>query len=178
MAQSVLAGTIQSLANLGLYDVILPFLLIFVISYGVLTKTKILGEGSENLNAMFAFVFGFIVVAFANIVQIINAFLANMALILVIIIGFLLLVGMLLGDKESLDDIFPSNYRKALVVVLFIVTIFVILGITGALDWIYRAIGHSNIGPLITNLIILIIFFGILYWIVKGAGPSRNDDSD
>src|SRR3989338_3693222 len=41
----------------GLTEVLLPFLLIFVVMYAVLTKTKVLGETKKNLIVIVAIVF-------------------------------------------------------------------------------------------------------------------------
>ena len=40
MADTVLGGTIEFLQDFGFFDVILPFLLIFTITFGVLEKIK------------------------------------------------------------------------------------------------------------------------------------------
>ena len=62
--------------QVGLYDVVLPFLLVFTLVFGVLEKSKILGteKGGDgemytrkNLNAMVAFISGFFVVASAQL---------------------------------------------------------------------------------------------------------------
>ena len=43
MAQTVLGGTIDFLGRLGVYDVLLPFLLVFTLVFAFLEKTKVLG---------------------------------------------------------------------------------------------------------------------------------------
>ena len=42
----------------GLTDVLLPFLLIFVVMYAIITKTKVLGENKTNLNVGYGFRMG------------------------------------------------------------------------------------------------------------------------
>ena len=63
---------VMFLDRLGIFDVILPFVLVFCIVYAVLDKTKVLGtvKGKPNkrLNNMVAFVMGFIFIAFSNYV--------------------------------------------------------------------------------------------------------------
>ena len=57
--ESVFRGIISLFTKLGVYDIILPFLLVFTIMFAILEKTKILGsekiEGREvtkkNINA-------------------------------------------------------------------------------------------------------------------------------
>ena len=61
MAQN-LQSMIVRLDALGLTDVILPFMLIFVIIFAILQKTKILGESRKNLNVVIAIVVGLLVI--------------------------------------------------------------------------------------------------------------------
>jgi len=67
MTESMLAESLQFLSRLGVFDVILPFLLVFTIVYAILEKTKVLGTekvggkvaSRKNLNSMVSFVIGF-----------------------------------------------------------------------------------------------------------------------
>ncbi|MBI5390335.1 hypothetical protein HZB02_02505 [Candidatus Woesearchaeota archaeon] len=52
----ILADLIATLYDAGIYDVLLPFLLIFSMLYATLQQVKILGEGKRNLNATVALV--------------------------------------------------------------------------------------------------------------------------
>ena len=79
---SPLGKAVEFLRDFGLFDVILPFLLVFTITFAVLEKTKILGTikihgtdeymPNKNLNSMVSFVVALLVVATANIVRAIN----------------------------------------------------------------------------------------------------------
>ena len=66
---STLNNAIQFFRDFGLFDVVLPFLLVFTIMFAILEKTKILGtedkEGhvsKKNLNSMVSFVVAMLVV--------------------------------------------------------------------------------------------------------------------
>ena len=64
-------GAIVFLEKLGVYDVVLPFLLVFTIIFAILEKTRILGVEKvggqdltkKNLNSIVAFVVAFLVIA-------------------------------------------------------------------------------------------------------------------
>ena len=47
----------QIMENIGIVDVLLPFLLIFTIIFAVLQKTKILGESKKNFNVIIIYIF-------------------------------------------------------------------------------------------------------------------------
>ena len=91
---SPLGKAIQFFQDFGLFDIVLPFLLVFTIVYAILDKTRLLGTiktekdqeiPNKNLNSMVAFVIGLLVVATANVVRAINESLPNIILLLVLI---------------------------------------------------------------------------------------------
>jgi len=85
---------VMFLDKLGIFDVILPFVLVFCIVYAVLDKTMVLGtvKGKPNkrLNSMVAFVMGFIFIAFSNYVG--GLFTAIPIIIFVLLIGIFLAI--------------------------------------------------------------------------------------
>jgi len=127
MAQdTVFGGVIEFFNRLGVYDIVLPFLLVFSIVFAILDKTKVLGfdeiEGKKypkkSLNAIVAFVISFLVVASANLVKVINEAVANVVLLLIVLIMFLMLVGTMVGDKEISMENYP-NWMKFFMLLLF-----------------------------------------------------------
>ena len=90
--QTIFRGAIEFFQRLGIYDVVLPFLLVFTIVFAILEKTRVLGtediEGKKytkkNLNAIVSFVVAFLVVASTRLVAVINTALANIVLLLLL----------------------------------------------------------------------------------------------
>ncbi|RLE43493.1 hypothetical protein DRJ16_03750 [Candidatus Woesearchaeota archaeon] len=122
---SGLKEVIVFLDKVGLYDVVLPFLLVFTIVFAILEKTKVLGvqevEGKKitrkNLNAIVAFVAAFLVVASTKIVSVMNQVLASTVLLALLAVLFLALVGIFVKTEgESiffagrLESTFYGNY--------------------------------------------------------------------
>ena len=99
---SYFSNALQNLNNIGLSDVILPFLLIFTITYAILRKTKILGDESKNKNfsIAIAFVVALLVVIQGSVVQIINTAIPHLGVVLVAVLMFLLMIGLLGGDVK------------------------------------------------------------------------------
>ena len=95
--------------RLGIYDVILPFLLVFTLVFAIFERTKVLGteklDGEEtskkNLNAMTSFVIAFLVVASAQMVSIINSALPKIVILLFLGVFFLLLIPHLVLYESS-----------------------------------------------------------------------------
>ena len=88
--ETVFGGVIEFLDRLGVYDIILPFLLIFTITFAILDRTRVFGEDEiqgvkypkKSLNAIVAFVMAFLVVASARLVSIINETVAQVSLLI------------------------------------------------------------------------------------------------
>lgn len=137
--KTVFRGIIEFLDQIGIYDVILPFLLVFTIVFAILEKTKVLGsetiEGKhytkKNINAMVSFVIAFLVVASTKLVSIINQALANIVLLLLLSVFFLLLVGSFF--KEGEDVFLQGKWRTFFMFIMFIGIVLIFLQ---ALDWL------------------------------------------
>lgn len=189
--EPVLQGTLAFFDRLGVFSVLLPFVLVFTIVYAILEKTKIYGlekvkvsgETTEvtrkNLNAMTAFVVAFFVIASAQLVAIINQTLANSVLILVLILCFLMLVGAFHSGKEEFSlDKYPF-WKNMFMILVFIAIILIFLNAAGVLGmWYSYLIAHwdstvvSSIG-----LIVIIIVFMVYVTHDRSEKPKSTKDS-
>lgn len=106
--QSILGGVIGFLDRIGVYDVVLPFLLVFTIMFAILEKTRVLGTEviagatytKKNLNSMVAFVVAFFVIASAKLVEIITQVSSQMVILLLFSVMFLILIGSFYKEGE------------------------------------------------------------------------------
>ncbi len=98
---------LKSWQDIGLYEVILPFMLIFTISFALLQKVKILGDKKE-FNIIVALVIGLLFVRNQSLVGLINTFLPNVSLFMVVILMFLLLLGIFGGEHKAWTGIMLS----------------------------------------------------------------------
>jgi hypothetical protein len=81
-------------------EIILPFLLVFTLIFAILERTKILGEGKKQINAIIAFVIGLIFVSFAQAVHIAVSMMGLMAFVAIIILVFMVLFGFVYTGEE------------------------------------------------------------------------------
>ena len=134
---------IQFFDKIGLFDVVLPFLLVFTIVFAIFEKTKVLGtdeiEGKKytkkNLNAIASFVIAFLVVASSQLVEIITTVSANAVIVLFLAVLFLLLIGAFHKEGE------PMYLEGGWKVVFMIIVFLAIMGIF--LDAIKTSDGRS-----------------------------------
>src|SRR3989344_1053077 len=139
---SALGNAIEFLKNFGLFDVILPFLLVFTITFAILEKTKVLGhdknkEPKKNLDAMVAFAIAFFVVAASNIVQAIQASLPAISMVLLIIVVFMLLavVSIFLSAFGQLGNVwgFLTTYINENIIATLALIVLVIVALWSVL---------------------------------------------
>ena len=184
---SVFRNAIGFMEKIGVYDIILPFLLIFTIVFAILEKTKILGlekiNGQEltkkNLNSIVAFVTAFLVIASTQLVAVINEVMANVVLLLILAVCFLMLVGVFFGDKEFTLAEYPGWIKFFMVVMLIgIVVIFL-----NALDWLKYIFAlfvywEAEWAATIIFLIVIVIFIIFITYEPKNKVEKTEKKKD
>lgn len=113
------------------FQVIFPFLLVFCITYGVLTYTKIFGE-NKGLEAMIAIIFAFMSLFSDIVTETINTA-APWFVLLLIFTVFLLMGFMVLGIKEA--DIMSLLKNPEYSFINWWIAILVIIIILGSLSY-------------------------------------------
>ncbi|MDP3918713.1 MAG: hypothetical protein Q8Q35_02300 [Nanoarchaeota archaeon] len=178
MADTVLGGAITLLEDFGFFDVILPFLLIFTIVFGILEKTMIFGYeehngkqyAKKNINAMVAFTIAFFFIAAKEVVASIQESLPIIGLILVAIVSLLMLIGSFASSGEFNLYKFLEGKWNGVFVTTFIVAIMLIF--FNSFGWLGPVYGYfSGLG---SDTFIIIIFLLITGGIVKFVFDSGN----
>ena len=131
---------------------ILPFLLVFVLVFAVLQKSKILGNESKQMSAIIAIVIGLITVSFSYYTNIIVSMIPILAVGLVIILIFLMLWSFVYGN----EGFTVAPWVKAVFGALAFLTVLISgLIITGA--WVFFKNFFSGQSDLLTNIVFIII---------------------
>jgi hypothetical protein len=169
-----------------LTDLLLPFLLIFVIFYAILTKTNILGKDKRNWNTAVALVVALMAViphmlgyypSGSDPVEIINNALPNVSIILVAIVMFLILIGLVGGNFDV-----AGTKLTGWVIILAAILIFIIFA--RAAGWLgpnlpswLRWLNDSSTQA----LIVVILVLAVVVWFItreekQTEGPKMWDD--
>ncbi len=125
-----LGNVIIFLQKMGIYDVVIPFLLIFTIVFAILERTRALGTekvGTEdvprkNLNAIAAFAIAFLVIASSKLVETITMISSQMVVVLVLLVFFMVLIGTVTAEGKA-HELLGSYGQKTFVVVVSIAII-------------------------------------------------------
>jgi len=184
------------LAELGVFDIILPFVLVFALVYAILHKTKILGEKSKNFNMIISLVMGasivvphilygtpdpsdhLLITGFIDPVKVINNALPNVSIVLIGVLMVLLIFGVW-GSKIKLG----SNSLSGIIALFAFLSVIFIFGSSAGwwkpfnfLYWNNSFLG----GPDTVALIVTILVFAIIiWWITKDdkEGEEKREDA-
>lgn len=170
---------VEIMESWGLSDVLLPFSLIFLLIYAILSKTQILGAGRKNLNVALSIIFAALVVIphilgsyppNGDIVDIINKAIPNVSLIVVAIVMVLILIGILGGEAKWLGG--SLSGWIALAAIVSVVWIFgAAAGWWTGSNWFYRFFGADAVAI----IVMLLVFALIVWWITKDTGEKAAE---
>lgn len=189
MVQTVLGGVVDFLGKLGVYDVLLPFLLVFTLMFAFLEKSKVLGievivdkAGKEhqytrkNLNAIVAFTVGFFVIASSQLVRIISEVMANTIILVVAGLSFMLVIGVYhTGDKEL--DV-GKKWKNYLWPISAVAILLIFFNALGWIDSIYQFIIRTGSTTWFATVIFLLVFIGLMFWITSSKNPDAGVKSE
>ena len=108
-----------------------PFLLIFFIIFAILEKSKLLGEGQKQINALVAFVIGLIFVSVAYPKLVVTNLILFLTLAVVIVFVVLVIWGFIMGDKGTDIMKAPKGIKWAIAIVILIAVILAVLWASG-----------------------------------------------
>ena len=151
---------------------ILPFLLMFTILFAILQKTKILGDGKKQIDAIVSLVIALIFVAFGSATSIVVDMIPVLGVSLVVILIFMILLGSLYkGDFDM-----PLKLKVDIGVLIAIVVAATVLILTGGLKYAVGFISGDTTGLFVNGLLIIIII-GAIVAVVFGGGSGKSSGS-
>lgn len=179
-----LREAVSTLLDIGFYDVILPFILVYAIVFAILVKSRIFEGGSSDsklankVSAIVALVFGLLVVTSIQIVSYIQSLIVNVIIVVVFLLCLYVVLGFLLGDK--LSDLFENKtLRYVVVITSFIVVLSILLSILGTWaaigNW-WEGFSDRNSSTLGTVLLLGVIGL-VLYWVTSSASSDKKTEN-
>ena len=174
-------GIIDFFNNIGVFDVVLPFLLVFVVVFALLERTKVFGvekvEGKEytkkNLNSMAAFVIAFLVIASSNLVEIITKVSSQFVVLLFGVVLFLLLVGSFF--KEEPQGVFlEGGWKTVFMFIVFIGLAFIFLDALGLLQDTFDFLEGTSKGEFIGSIILILVVILFMVFVTQERQPEKK----
>ena len=176
---SAFRSVIEFFEEVGLYDVVLPFLLVFTIVFAILEKTRVFGtekiDGNEyskkNLNAVAAFVIGFFVIASSKLVEIITTVSSYTVLLLLLSVLFLLLVGSFM--KEGEGGFLTGNWNYFFMILMFVGIVLIFIYALGWWDQVWDFFRFQTGGEVVGSIILIVIIVLFIWYITKSE-PHKD----
>jgi len=146
----------------GFFAYVLPFLLIFALVFGVLTRTQIFKD-NKAINAVIAFVVGLLALQFDFVPIFFSEIFPRLGIGLVIILALLILAGLFFDPKNKL-----INYSLLFVgVIIFFV---VLIQTAGWVGWSSGFWWYDNW----LRILVVVIIIGLLVAIITSVGPKKQ----
>lgn len=153
---------------------ILPFLLVFVLVFAVLQKTKILGEGKSQVDALIALAIGLILIGIPTPRGYIVSIIPWLAVALVVLFTILLLYG--LGGEYDSDPKkglkIPKWFSKWVLYLAIVFVVILVLVVGGSWDKIVSWFDDSQI---LSNVLI-VVAVAIALWVALGNKSESKED--
>jgi hypothetical protein len=151
---------------------VLPFLLVFVIIFALLEKSKLFGEGKEQINSLVSLSAGILSVSVPYSRQVITELMPWLAVGLVSLFVFFVLYSFVVGDK-----MFEGNMGWLKYVLVGIVGVFslgVIFQVTGFWDRV-NSLGSWFSGEVVSNLLVIAVALVLIFWVFKSSSSSSEN---
>jgi preprotein translocase subunit YajC len=164
---ATIEAVIQQWADIGVFDVVLPFVLSVTVVYALLQKTELFGKNKQKINIMLSIILGFLVVTISNITGIITSIAQYFALGAIILVLILLVLGFSGANIEKMQ----SQWFLWVIALLLFGTISLY-----ALGW-WKWIDINVINRFVLVPILGFIIFFFIIWFVTKESTSREEAS-
>ncbi len=155
------------LESVGVYDYLLPFLLIFAIVFGILTYLRIFGN-DKGIHLLIALVIGFLAVRSNFLTQFYGEVFPRFGIGITVILIALILLGMFIAEEER------SYWMWGLGAIALIIAIVVMLKTFAYLGWDYGSyFGDGNI----TWIVFAVLIIGIIIAVAASSGGGDSGKS-
>ncbi|MEM4239633.1 MAG: hypothetical protein QXM31_01115 [Candidatus Woesearchaeota archaeon] len=154
----------------GVRDIILPFVLLFTIFFAMLQKIGLFGAGNKKYNLVISLAISLLVVIphalglyppEADVINIINDSIPEVALLVVVVVLVLMLLGMVAGKEVKFAGVLPWVAGVSVIILLLIFA-----------NAIFPLPVLSYIDPAIQALLVILLVFGLLiYWFAGEPSP-------
>ena len=189
---NALRNALDFFSSIGVFDVVLPFMLVFSIVFAIFEKTKVLGmeeiDGHKytrkNLNAIAAFTISFMVIASSQLVEIITNVSSKSVIVLFASVLFLLLIGSFYKEGEPV--FLDGGWKIAFTIIIFISIIGIFLDSVKTKDgttWLDELgkVSSSSNNEVTATIILLAIVVAFVMFATKDSsskGSSSHGGGD
>lgn len=183
---AIYEGMLALLDKFGFFNIILPWILVYAITYGIILKTKIFGDAfntdnvkeakmAKNIASMVAFAIASIVIGSYQAVTSIRGLVPLIAIFLLIVFSVILVVAaFVLPEGELTKTDTYAKFKKYMGIPATILFVLVVLNYFGLLGDISESRFWDRYGDYIAAILMLIIFGVVAYLLVREPGAQSQ----
>lgn len=196
--QTTFGNIIVFFKDLGIYDVVLPFLLVFTLVFAIFEKTRVFGTEKigeteypkKNLNAMTAFVIAFLVIASSKLVALINEAAANMVVLIMVSVFFLVLASTFY--KEGKFEL-EGGWKTFFMILMFVGVVLIFSyaikidstsqycsgyehGKCPALAYFWNYLDDNWNSNAVGSIILIVFIIAFMYFVTKDNSPKKEKE--
>jgi len=150
-------------------DFVLPFLLIFFITFAILEKTKVLGD-KKQLNALLAFVLGLIFVGAVFPKLVVENLILFLTVSLVVVFVVLLIWGFIAGEEGLKFSVIPKGLKWVIGIAIVLAVVIFLFSITGIFPGVFEFLFHQSWSQgFWTNFLFVIVIAAAIALVLKSS---------
>ncbi|MBU0760894.1 MAG: hypothetical protein KJ600_02325 [Nanoarchaeota archaeon] len=151
--------------HMGVFDYILPFLLVFALVFGILNATRFLGE-SKGIYAIIALVIGFMSLRYQYLFSdFISELFPRLGVGLAILLSIMILVGLFI-EKD-----YQKYWAWGLSALGFVIALVIFYQTTTRMGWYWGGYGSEAVG----FIVLAVLIVGVI--IAVAASGGKDDGS-
>jgi len=151
--------------QMGLFSYILPFLLIFALVNGILTRTKLFDD-NKAISGIISFVVGLMALQFDTVPLFFSVIFPKLGVGLAVILVVIILLGLFMPYKKGWITYLLFGIGA-------IILIAVLSGTAGDLGWSMGYIFREQLGTLLWGIVFIVIVA-----IIANMGSEKDDPKD
>lgn len=154
---------LSNLAGAGVFDYVLPFLLVFALVFGILSKTQLFGNESKGINAVIALALGALSLQLDIIPLIFRELFPRLGVGIAVLLGLFILVGLFIpGDAANQTRKTWDIILSVVGAIIFLIIVFQTFNFFG---WGGFSSGYWG-GDIVGWIVGLIVFVGIIVAVI------------
>jgi len=170
MAFGNIGDVFYQLENLGFFDIVLPFLLIFGVVYGILQYMKIFGSENKGVHAMIAIILGLLAIRLPFFSAFLSEISPRLGVGLTILLGLLLLIGLFTPESSRGTIAWILLSVGAIIFIVILVQTGNVLGDFG--------LGHGFFSEEIIGWLVMVaVLIGVIVAVVAGRSGGQSTGS-
>ena len=155
-------------------EMILPFLLIFVVVFAILQRSKILGDGKKQIDSLTSLAVALLLIGVPAARDIVTSIVPWLAVGVTVLLMFFLLYGFV--EKEVHDNM-NKNIKNSLIGIIGAFMVGVLLWATPLGEILYDFLIDGSSSEVWVNVIMIAVIMGVVVVAVNGGNWGNKGNS-